>query len=378
MSHIIDFLCATIQRTKYFCRWGSTKAEQERNKKSNTPKLTNAEMTSELGCITPWIITPGTYTPQELKHHAEMVVMGVHSGASANCCAAKMLVMDQDWDQREEFVTLLKTAWGQLELPVAYYPGSKERWMAYQEAYPAASLWEGRESGDRQLSPSLMNAARGETKATVLPLLCVDVKANISTEEGRTAAQNEYACQKEPFCPVLTFATLPSQDFLMSASTFCNDYVYGSLSCSLSFPSSKDQDPAVEAAIADLKYGSVAVNLWSGFTYSFGWGGHPEQESLDNVQSGTGRINNYLFIPNVQKSVVRAPSLWTACPKVNPDYEQGKREMGAVAAFVRAPGLGTFVSLLAATTSVPPAVKYGAMAAAVGVISIIVRSNTMA
>ena len=321
-------------------------------------------------------MTSGTYTEQELQHHADMIIYGLHSGASANCCAVKTLVMDHDWAQREKFVELIKAKWQKLELPVAYYPGSRERWTAYQQAYPNATFWDGQEGTDRQLSPPMMNAAKGDTKATLLPLLCVEVDANIFTEEGRAAAAKEYAFQKEPFCPVLTLVTLPSKDYLKSATMLCNDFVYGSLSCSLSVPSSKDNDPAVESAVADLKYGTVGVNIWTGMCYAFGWGGHPEQETLENVQSGLGRACNHLFIPHVHKTVVRAPSIWKDHLKTNPDYEQAKQEMEAIVAFVRSPGLKTFISLLAATITIPPAVRWGAMAVAVAAFSVVVHAKS--
>jgi len=60
-----------------------------------------------------------------------------------------------------------------------------------------------------------------------------------------------------------------------------------------------------DTAIANLKYGSIGVNLWSGLAYGIGgcsWGAFPG-ETLDNVESGIGVVNNLLFFPGVVKTV---------------------------------------------------------------------------
>ncbi|CAB9522518.1 Aldehyde dehydrogenase [Seminavis robusta] len=244
--------------------WGSTKEEQETNKQNNTPKL-QAEMSSELGCITPWIMSfepNASYTKAELQHHAQILVMGVYSNASSNCLAPKVVVMAEEWPQREEFQKLVQAEWQKLELPVAYYPGCQDRWNRYREKYASAVEWHGAESSkeDRRLSPPLLNNGQHGTEAVVLPLLCVDLKVDLSTKAGRESARNEYAFQHEPFCPVLTFVTLQNNNttttYLETAVDLCNNYIFGTLSTSMSVPKSLEKTCGVEMAIAN-----VAVRL---------------------------------------------------------------------------------------------------------------------
>ena len=66
--------------------WGSTKQEQDNNKAAKKPKLSNAEMTSELGCVTPYIFPDVEFTPEELKHQAHALIGGkwINGGASCN------------------------------------------------------------------------------------------------------------------------------------------------------------------------------------------------------------------------------------------------------------------------------------------------------
>ena len=335
--------------------WGP-KNEQEKRKQERKPKLANAEMTSELGCITPWIVVPANYTQKQLVHHVQILMSGVHGNASANCLAPKVVILDENWAQKDEFIRCFREEWESAVLPVAYYPGSRQRWTAYREVYPAAVEWDsatGQGIQQRQLAPPMLNAANGDKEATLLPLLCVDVDVDLTSIEGRQAAKQEYAFQNEPFCPVLSFVTVKNtnglEEYMDSVVTLCNDYVYGSLSCSMSIPDVLKDHVSVQNAIANLKYGSIGINTFTGFCYQYGWGGHASQECLESVESGLGRINNYLFVPHLEKVVIRAPFVWSTHPKYNSNFVQAKRELDAVAAFVMKPGVMTLLQLLGAT-----------------------------
>jgi hypothetical protein len=359
--------------------WGS-KDEQEKRKQQNSPKLTNAEMSSELGCITPWIVVPADYSRKQLEHHAELLMFSVHTNASSNCLSPKVVILDDNWAQKDDFIQCLKEKWQAAVLPVAYYPGSRQRWTAYKEKYPSAVEWDsttGQGATERQLAPPMMNAADGDKEATLLPLLCVDVEVNLASKEGQNAARIEYAFQQEPFCPVLTFATIKNTtnlpEYMETAVTLCNDYIYGSLSCSVSLPTLLEKEACVDTALVNLKYGSIGINMYTGFCYQFGWGGHASKECLECVESGLGRINNYLFVPHLEKVVVRAPFVWSAHPKYNPDFVQAKQELDAVAAFVMKPGVVTFLRLLGATIKIPMSVTLVAAAAVTAVAAVIVQ-----
>ena len=84
----------------------------------------------------------------------------------------------------------------------------------------------------------------------------------------------------------------------------------------------KTHHAAVEAAIRDLRYGQVCVNVWSALGYGMetaGWGGYPpDNEFPSGVVSGVGMVRNCCLYDDVQKSVVRTPFRCKAHLKANP------------------------------------------------------------
>ena len=81
----------------------------------------------------------------------------------------------------------------------------------------------------------------------------------------------------ESFCGQVaeTALTAPSAAaFVDAATAFCNDVVWGTLGATLivSPASLKDHAvaEAVERAVADLRYGSIGVNVWHGLSFAMG------------------------------------------------------------------------------------------------------------
>jgi hypothetical protein len=67
--------------------------------------------------------------------------------------------------------------------------------------------------------------------------------------------------------------------------------------------------PAIEQAVADLRYGSIGVNLWHGMSFAFAttvWGAYPGH-AITDIQSGSGFVGNGYLFARPQKSVVRGP-----------------------------------------------------------------------
>ena len=100
-------------------------------------------------------------------------------------------------------------------------------------------------------------------------------------------------------------------DFIRRATDFCNDVVWGTLSMTLLCDPRTMQDPetgaALEQAIADLRYGSIGVNLWHAMSFAISttvWGAFPGHQITD-IQSGSGFVGNALLFARPQKSVVR-------------------------------------------------------------------------
>lgn len=135
-------------------------------------------------------------------------------------------------------------------------------------------------------------------------------------------ATDDICFTTEAFCGVFGELPLPSADvadYLDRAVAFANDSLWGSLNATLIVHPSSLHDPevaaAVDRAVADLRYGTVAVNHWSALGFALGvtpWGAFPGQRRND-IGSGTDIVHNSLMFSRVEKTVIRAP--FRAWPK---------------------------------------------------------------
>lgn len=50
-----------------------------------------------------------------------------------------MVLLAAEWPQADEFVAAVKAELARLPLPAPYYPGIRQRYQAFKEAYPQAS-----------------------------------------------------------------------------------------------------------------------------------------------------------------------------------------------------------------------------------------------
>ena len=101
--------------------------------------------------------------------------------------------------------------------------------------------------------------------------------------------------------------------FLEQAVAFANESLWGTLNSTLLVHPKSLADPAVsqafEKAVADLRYGTVAINHWAAIGFGLvvtPWGAFPGHPRTD-IQSGSGIVHNTLMFSRVEKSVVRAP-----------------------------------------------------------------------
>ena len=147
--------------------------------------------------------------------------------------------------------------------------------------------------------------AVGASGADIVPWTVIP---DVAPERG------EYALTEEAFCGVLAVTTLEARDvpsFLARAVAFANDCLEGTLSCMLLVhpATARQHVSALARAEADLKYGSIAVNVWSGVVFGIGsttWGAYPGHTAAD-VGSGLGVVHNSYLFDHPEKSVVRAP-----------------------------------------------------------------------
>ncbi|MGV7903933.1 aldehyde dehydrogenase family protein, partial [Mycobacterium kansasii] len=97
--------------------------------------------------------------------------------------------------------------------------------------------------------------------------------------------------------------------FLATAVSAANEDFEGTLGVNIvADPATiKALGAAFDRAIADLRYGTIAVNAWTGVGYltaRASWGAFPGH-TIDDVQSGIGVVHNALLLDDVERTVVR-------------------------------------------------------------------------
>ncbi len=276
--------------------WGGPAPIRHQRKLRNTPILAKP-ITSELGNISPVMIVPGNYAEDELKAMAWNVTTQVVNNGSFNCNAAKMLVLAKGWAQRERFLTLLKRALYATRERHAYYPGAQQR---YAELTRFGARIEKLNGIDPETGEDL--TPHGTIPWTIVHVDAADVMNPLF--------------RQEPFCAMLSVTELAASDaaeFLASATSFCNDTLWGTLNtCIMIDPrTEKACGSELDQAVRMLRYGTVGINHWPALGYGFvstPWGGHPSA-TLRNIQSGLGWVHNTYLIPDdqIEKTVIRGP-----------------------------------------------------------------------
>jgi hypothetical protein len=265
--------------------WGEPGAARDARKRANTPLFTKP-VSSELGNVTPVLVAPGKYTSAELSTMARGIAGMVTQNASFNCIAAKMLVTPRGFAQRSALLDRLRAELARVAPRYAYYPGAAARFAALTESASQVSYFG--------------NPAPGELPWALITEL----------DPGSRAPHFE----TEPFCGILSEVSVGSADpieFLRVATAFANERLWGTLNAMIYVPPASESDPtlaaAVERAVFELRYGTVAINHWSAAAYALAtspWGGYPSA-TLSNVQSGIGWVHNSLMLERVQKTVQR-------------------------------------------------------------------------
>src|SRR5690606_36308175 len=106
----------------------------------------------------------------------------------------------------------------------------------------------------------------------------------------------------------------------------------------------------VERAIAELRYGTVAVNAWAGAGAALmvsGWGGYPGNTPAD-IQSGVGMAHNNLLWEPLQKTVLELPFRVFPKPPWFVDHRNLAAMGRALVMFEFDPGLRRVLPVIAA------------------------------
>ncbi|MFD3945497.1 aldehyde dehydrogenase family protein [Streptomyces sp. NPDC058579] len=255
-----------------------TGEEGAARKKAGTPLL-DKPVTSELGGVSPTIVLPGGWSEADLRYQAEHVATQKLHNGGYNCVASQVVVVSSDWAQKGRFLAHLRAALADAPARPAYYPGSDDRVARALDAYDGAE----RIGGGRVLIT------------------------------GLDPAENGPALTGEFFAPVLAVLELPgdARQFLAAAVRAANEDLAGTLGVNLiAHPGTMAVlGPALDEAIAELRYGTVALNAWTGVGYltaTAPWGAFPGH-TLDDVQSGVGVVHNALLLDGPERTVVRGP-----------------------------------------------------------------------
>jgi hypothetical protein len=265
-----------------------TGEEGARRKAADEPAL-DKPVTAELGNVSPIVVVPGRWSIPELRYQAAHIATMLVNNAGFNCISARVIITHDAWPQRDAFIGALTQTLAGIRTRRAYYPGAADRRDAFAAAHPEAE-------------------SLGSGPADALPWTFIaDVPA------GHT---DDICFNVESFFGEVAETALPAPDaagFLDAATAFCNDVVWGTLGATiLVAPSSLKESSvadALERAVADLRYGSVGVNVWHGLSFAMGsttWGAYPGHPRTD-IQSGTGVVGNAAMFDRPQKSVVRGP-----------------------------------------------------------------------
>jgi aldehyde dehydrogenase (NAD(P)+) len=250
---------------------------------NNQPIITKP-FTSELGSVGATIVVPGPWTDADLAYQAEHLATQKFHNAGFNCIASQVLVLPKGWTGSERLVDELRRTIRAIPPREAYYPGADERQLAALAKHPQAEVLGG-----------------GRVPRTLITNIDADGK-------------DEYAFTTEFFGGVYATTQLPDRepiDFVRAAVSFANEKLAGTLGVQfLIHPKTLQHlGPVLDEAIADLQYGNVGINTWTGAGYllpTATWGAYPGH-THDDIGSGIGIVHNGYMFDWPEKTVVEAP-----------------------------------------------------------------------
>ncbi|MDB9845128.1 aldehyde dehydrogenase, partial [Burkholderiaceae bacterium] len=172
----------------------------------------------------------------------------------------------------------------------AYYPGAAERMQSFVAHSDDATLFD-----------------RGEAPACVVVPYQDDGQAWYRSQEIFAPAFSTYEIEGRD-----------AQTYLQAAIDYANTQLHGTLGANiLIHPTTIKEmgEQRFQALVADLKYGTVAINTWTGLgflTTACPWGAFPGH-TLADVRSGIGFVHNTFMFDKAERVVVQAP--WRPFPR---------------------------------------------------------------
>ena len=262
--------------------------EGERRKAQNEP-VNSKRLTCELGNVSPVIIVPGPWSQKDLEFHGVNVASSVCNNSGYNCSATRVVVQHEQWDKREAFIEAMQEAFRNAGDRAPYYPGSEARHRIFLAHHPDADQF----------------GTKGEGHVPWTLIHHLD-----------PSDADEICFNMESWCGQTSEVALAADsvaEYIDKAVDFCNDRVWGTLNASIIVHPKSLKDPttteAIDRAIANLRYGSVAINHWAGLNFAMGtttWGAFPGHK-MEDIRSGQGVVHNTYMFDRPQKTVLRGP-----------------------------------------------------------------------
>jgi aldehyde dehydrogenase (NAD(P)+) len=257
------------------------------NKKAGTPKNTK-RFTSELGSVSPTIVVPGPWSAADIQFQAENIATMKLHNSGHNCVAMQTMIMPKGWAKAPALMNKLKAVIANSTRPT-WYPGAVQRMDDYAK-----------------------NGGTVETidRGSVAPPVVIG-----------EVSEDTYNRACEVFGPALGVKELEAENaeaFLIAAIEYANTELWGTLGANIVIhPKTIRQigKTRFDEIIADLKYGSIAINTWTGLAFlaaACPWGAYPGH-TLDNVGSGIGTVHNSFMLEKTEKVVIQAP--WRPFPR---------------------------------------------------------------
>lgn len=298
-----------------------TGEEGKRRKAERNPMVTK-RFTSELGNISPMIIVPTGWNAADTVLQAKNLAAHIVANAGFNCLTPRVVVTMQDWEHRDLFNQTVRETLADIPTRYAYYPNAEKRHDAFVGAHPDAY----------QI---------GEPPAGHLPWTYItDVDASDT---------DNIAFTTEAFCGLCVETAIDGADvptYLTKAVAFVNDVLWGTLVGSLFVHPKAMNDntiaDAVNDAVKNMRYGTVAINAFGEVAYATAatpWGGIAGQDIYD-IQSGIGFVNNTTMFDedHIEKTVIQQ-SFGAPINRIDPTNDTMAAALEPMARFEAKPSL---------------------------------------
>ena len=269
------------------------------------------------------MIAPGTWTDKSLRHQAKHLADAVVFNNGFICASPKVCIVAEGWEHKDKFLGYLQEELKKRPSKPGYYKVKNFNFGKFNFLFliPLSRFLQGAHFRHQ----TFINKYKDQA-ILIRPDNFEDDHLEWVLLPNVKPAPGEYAFVTESFSPLLAVMELEggkdTLSFLDKVAPFCNERLWGSLSCTLLIP---DEEVAahskqLDECIDKLGYGTVGVNIWASISYGRGvWGAFPGTGKPEDIQSGVDYVFNPYNIENLSKTVARAPLVGDA---------QGVKDLG--------------------------------------------------